>query len=263
MKNTPKKAIKHCLAMLAVVSFAAFGSGSLDKPAKDDPQGFWVGKTASGYDLAAVVLENGNYYSLYALDGIVIGANYGALSATGNTFSGNVEDIYVSNSQTNSGTISGTFVPKTNLQGVASYVNNKLGAFTTTYRASYDTPATLNAIAGQYTGPIFRSTAAARLDIDQNGIVTGSTSRVDSTLPVCIINGKVEPRASGKNVYDLTLVWSDNPDPNAQRCCLSGSTICATNTPRTGIAVIDSTYIYTAWINAAKSSGFLWRGAKQ
>ena len=260
-----KQTIKLSTAIVAGLALSACGSGSNDTTANQDPQGFWRGTTnTSGYDLASVVLENGDYYSLYAKDGIVVGANYGKLSVTGNTYTGTLEDIYVPNNQTNSGTISGTFVPKSTLQGVSVYNDSKVGGFTTTYRNSYDTPATLSAIVGVYSGPIYRSAATATLTIDQNGLVNGTTiSPSESPLPKCIITGNVVPRASGKNVYDLTLAWSDNPDPNAPKCCRPGSTICATDTPKAGIAVVDSTYLYTAWINAAKTSGFLWRGAKQ
>jgi hypothetical protein len=259
-----QRATKLSTVILTGLALTACGSGSNDTTASQDPQGFWRGTTnTSGYDLAAVVLENGDYYSLYAKDGIVVGANYGKISVTGNTFTGTLEDIYVPSNQTNSGTISGTFVPKSTLDGVSVYKDSRVGGFTTTYRNSYDTPATLNAIAGVYTGPIYRSESSATLTIDQNGSVNGTTTAAGTSLPKCIITGNVVPRASGKNVYDLTLVWSDNPNPNADRCCLPGSTICATDTPKTGIAVVDSTYLYTAWINAAKTSGFLWRGVKQ
>jgi hypothetical protein len=258
-----KKIIGYVIAIITFSALTACGSGSSDTTADQSPQGLWIGTTNTGYELAAIVLENGDYYSLYSQDGIIIGANYGRLTTTDNTFTGTLKDIYVPNNKTNSGTISGSFVPKSALQGVSVYDDNKVGAFTTTYRESYDTPATLDAITGQYSAPIFRSSLIATLDIDEDGTVNGFTQRTTTTLPSCIISGNVVPRASGKNVYDLTLFWNNNPDPNAPICCNPGSSICATGTPTTGVAVINGNYLYTAWINVANTGGFLWRGLKQ
>jgi hypothetical protein len=261
--NIMKKIISYVMAIIAFSALTACGSGSNDSTANQGPQGLWIGTTNTGYDLATIVLENGDYYSLYSQDEIIIGANYGNIITTDNAFIGTLKDIYVPNNKTNSGSLAGSFVPKATLQGITSYDDNKVGAFTTTYRDSYDTPATLEAIAGQYSGPIFRSSLIATLDIDNDGTVNGYTQRTTTTLPSCMISGNVVPRASGKNVYDLKLVWKNNPDPNAPICCNPGSSTCATGTPTTGIAVVDGTYLYTAWINVANTGGFLWRGSKQ
>ena len=249
--------------LILALALSACGGGSRNTTAvNQDPQGFWVGTTTSGYDLAAVVLENGDYYSLYSQNNIVVGANYGRLAVTGNNFTGSLNNIYITGNQFNSGTISGSFTPKSTLQGTSEHLGSKVGLFTTTYRTIYDTPATLSAIAGTYTGPIYRTVGTANISISKSGSVSGYTIGPESSLQKCIITGNVLPRASGKNVYDLTMVWSNNPDLNAPRCCLPGSTTCATNTPRTGISVVEGIYFYSAWVNAARTSGFLWRGRK-
>jgi hypothetical protein len=258
-----KKTLLYACSLLLTTILSACGGSSSDTAlVNQDPQGFWIGTTSSGYDLAAVVLENGDYYSLYSQNDIVVGAYYGKLSVMGNDFTGSLNDIYVPNNQSNSGSIYGSFSPKSTLQGTSEFLDNRVRSFTTTYSTSYDRPATLSAIAGQYVGPIYSSAATADLSISQSGIVSGYTVGSESSLQRCIITGNVVPRASGKNVYDLTMFWNNNPDPNAPRCCLSGSTICATNTPTTGIAIVERNYLYTAWINAAGTSGFLWRGTK-
>jgi len=248
---------------LAILLLAACGGGG-QPPENQDPQGFWKGRSASGFDIAAVVLENGDYYSLYAKNGLVYGANYGTVDVYGTSFAGSLGDVFIPGNQANSGTISGTFVPKSTLQGIASYNDNTVGAFTTSYDADYDTPATLGAIAGRYAGE-YKSGGIVDLQIASDGAVNGTTAApLVSPLPKCVITGSALPRPSGKNVYDLTLKWSNNPDPAAPRCCLG--TTCATGTPTAGVAILDSTegvpYLYTAWINSAKTSGFLWIGRK-
>jgi hypothetical protein len=222
-----------------------------------------MGTSATGYNIAAVVLENGQYYSMFSKDGIVDGANYGAITVSGTNFSGNLDDIYIPGNQTNSGTISGSFTPKSKLQGIASYSNNTVGAFMTTYNAAYDTPATMSAIAGRYAGP-YKTGASAVLNIALDGNVDGTTTAAGAALPKCLITGKVAPRPSGKNVYDLTLLWHDNHALPGNSCCIGS--VCATGMPTTGIAVLDvtnATTLYTAWINSKKTSGFLWMGQKQ
>lgn len=258
-----KKSFSRWVFMTSVMTLTACGGGSNDTVANQDPQGFWLGTSETGYSIASVVLENGQYYSLFSKNGLVEGANYGAITVSGTSYSGNLEDIYIPGNQTNSGTISGTFSPKSRLQGVTAYSNNTVGSFTTTYNAAYDTPATMSAIAGQYSGP-YRSGATAVLNIAMNGVVDGTTTAAGTTVPKCMITGSVVPRPSGKNVYDLTLQWHDNPALPGHSCCLTS--VCATGTPTTGVAVLDvtnATTLYTAWINAAKTSGFLWTGQKQ
>lgn len=260
-----KKSLLNLIVLFVATSLVACGSGSNNSQpvANQDPQGFWMGTSASGYNIAAVVLENGQYYSLFSKDGIVDGANYGAMTVSGTSFTGTLDDIYIPGNQTNSGTIAGTFSPKSKLQGVTSYSNNTVGSFTTTYNAAYDTPATMTAIVGRYAGP-YKSGAAAVLNIALDGNVEGTTTAAGSTVPKCLITGKAAPRPSGKNVYDLTLQWHDNPALPGNSCCLT--TVCATGVPTTGIAVLDvstGTTIYTAWVNSKKTSGFLWMGQKQ
>lgn len=258
-----KKSILNLVIVASTTALVACGSGSNNTVANQDPQGFWLGTSATGYNIAAVVLENGQYYSLFSKNGIVEGANYGAMTVSGTNFSGSLDDIYIPGNKTNSGTIAGTFSPKSKLDGIASYSNNTYGAFTTTYNAAYDTPATLSAIAGQYIGP-YKSGATAVLNVAPNGSVEGTTTAAGATLPKCLITGSALPRASGKNVYDLTLQWHDNPALPGNSCCLTS--VCATGIPTTGIAVLDvanATTLYTAWINSAKTSGFLWAGQKQ
>ena len=261
------KLICTLLALTSSITLSACGSGSGNSttPPQNQAQGYWQGKSASGYDISAVVLENGEYYSMYSKDGTTYGANYGVISESSNNFNGSLDDIYIPGEQnlTHKGTISGTFIPKSMLQGITVYSDNTVGSFTTSYNAAYDTPATMTAIAGNYIGP-YRMGETAAVNIDLLGNVNGTTTAPGASLPKCIITGTVVPRASGKNVYDLTLRWNHNPELPQPSCCLGG--VCATNTPTTGYAILgmkNPNTIHTAWINAAKSSGFIWTGQKQ
>lgn len=250
---------------LICFALAACGGGNSNKPVNQSPQGFWQGTSATGNDISAVILENGQYYSIHSQAGTIYGANFGFINAVGNKFSGSLDNIFIPGGQnlTHTATLSGAFNPKSTLQGVAVYSNNIVVSFNATYNSAYDNPASMSAIAGNYVGP-YREGETATMNIDIAGNVSGTTTAPGATLPKCLITGSVAPRPSGKNVYDLTLIWNHNPALPQPSCCLGG--VCATNTPTTGIALLglkNSNSIYTAWINAAKSSGLIWTGQKQ
>lgn len=258
-----KKRLASLAILISALALIACGSGSSNTANNQDPQGFWQGKSESGYDVAAVVLENGQYYSIYSTDGFVESANYGTIAANGSSFSGNLESFYYPGGLRDSGTISGTVTTKSKLQGMTSYSNNTVGTFTTTYNSAYDTPATIGAVAGRYAGPTNKLGAMGVINIEPNGSVHGTTTPAGAAVPRCIISGTVAPRPSGKNVYDITLAWDNNP--NSTELCCYGS-MCANKTPTTGIAVLDvtnSSTLYTAWINQEKTGGFFWIGQKQ
>lgn len=262
-KSLMKKSFPSWVILTSAIALTACGGGSNDTVANQDPQGFWLGSSDTGYNIAAVVLENGQYYALFSKGGVVDGANYGNIKASGLNFSGSLENIDYPSRQTNSGTISGTFSPKSKLQGITAYSNNTVGAFTAAYDTAYDVPATLSAIAGRYAGPTNKLGATGVLNIDQNGEVNGTTTAPGATIPRCIITGTVVPRPSGKNVYDLSLAWDNNPN-STDRCCYGSA--CGSGEPSSGIATLgvnNPTTLYTAWINPAKTSGFFWVGQKQ
>jgi hypothetical protein len=253
------------LTRSVIVALTLFGSAigicHSENIKNQDPQGFWSGKSSNGYDIAAVVLEDGSYYSLYEKEGIVYGINYGNMQVSGSSFKGSLSDVSISTNTVTTGKIAGSFVPQKTLSGTSSFDDGSSGTFDTSYLSSYDTPASLEEVKGKYVGPYGHKKRHVELKITQDGRVNGTMALDSVSTPICLITGNVVPRLSGKNVYDLTLMWGHNPASNTP-CC--AGKVCATNTPTTGIAVLRSnaTYLYTAWINAAKSSGFLWVGKK-
>jgi hypothetical protein len=253
---------------LIVIPLILSGCGlgdSAPKAPTNQAEGFWRGTSSTGYSIAAVVLENGHYYSIFSKDGVVDGGYYGDLFVSEMNFSGSLENIDYKTNSIYTGTISGSVTPKSRLQGITIHDNNIVNSFDTTYSSEYDKPASSSNIAGRFIGPTNRLGAIAVLNIAQDGIVNGTTIAPGAALPRCIITGKVLPRPSGKNVYDLTLKWDNNPDPaQTDRCCYGS--VCGTGEPSTGVAVFDisnTNTLYTAWINPAKTSGFLWIGQKQ
>lgn len=261
--------LKKTLIVVASGLFL-FGCGGGDNSAppttsNSNAEGLWQGTTSTGYHIAAVVLENGQYYSLYSRDGVVDGGYYGDLVVSGNTFNGSLDNIDYLSNKVYKGTISGTVVTKDQIQGSTVHDNNLVNTFTARYNSAYEDPASLSKIAGRYIGPTNKLGAVAVLNIFESGAVNGTTTAPGANLPRCIITGQAMPRPSGKNVYDLALSWANNPNPAATDRCCYGS-ICGTGDPATGIAVLDTasaTKLYTAWISPTKTSGFLWIGQRQ
>lgn len=250
--------LKTILAASSFVLLAACGGGSgggggsnSSQPvANQDPQGFWTG-TSSGspagtFSLGAVVLENGEFYSMFSKNGFAYGIDYGTGTVSGTSITGNLQEFYIPTNSVVSGSISASFSPKATLQGSTQYTNGVTATFTTTYDPSYDTPASLSNITGLYTGNYYTG-APVTMSISSNGVVSGSSTN-------CTFSGSVMPRPTGKNVYnvDLTFVGSQCAPGQGQA---------------SGIGVLNivngSTYLYTAGLNPTKTNGFFWIGQKQ
>lgn len=85
---------------------------------------------------------------------------------------------------------------------------------------NYNTPATLAGIAGTWTG-FFSSSETGSVAISSGGVLSSVTSLG------CTISGTVMRRASGKNVYDVTVNFGPSP------CALPNGT-------GSGVAIITS-----------------------
>lgn len=221
------------------------GSGGASTPVTNlDPQGFWGGTSSAGYDISAVVLENGELYNIFSRNGIAYGIDYGVLSVSGSTFSGNISEFYIPTNQVFAGTTTGTFTPKSIISGSVSFAAGN-GTFSGTYGTAYDTPATLAALTGNYVGNYYTG-APVTMAISSTGAITGTSTN-------CSFSGTAIPRPTGKNVYNVTLTFTGTQ-------CAPG----AGNASGIGVlnVVGSSTYLYTAGLNSGKTNGFFWIGRK-
>ena len=151
--------------------------------------------------MALVVLENGETWGLYEEDKYS-GAFYGQSTGTGNTFTASGSDFNFNNWSVTSGTVKGTVVQKSAINATSSQnvsVNLK-------YESSYEIPASLTAVAGNYkvTGISAKGSAnEVPMTITASGMVTVVGTN-------CSSSGKIAPRASGKNVYDISMTFNGN-----------------------------------------------------
>lgn len=146
--------------------------------------------------------------------------------------------------QTNTtGTITGTFSPKSSI----SVTTSGGGTFNGSYESSYDQPVSLAAVAGSYMGA-----AVTGATVTTNLPVTiSSTGAI--TLPEtnsCAGSGRATPRASGKNVPDVSVTFT------GVGCALgNGVTV-------TGIGIYEDGVLVSLALNGAQTDGFIFAGEK-
>ena len=191
------------------------------------------------------MLDDGKTWGLYQSGGYIVGALVGDTSFSGNQLSGSGRDFNLVSRTISAGTYTGTFSAR-------SYVDVQLSngsTFAGSYDVSYDQPATLAAVAGTFSGSGVTGTISPQsttISISSSGQITMPTSQG------CGGSGAIQPRTSGKNVYDVTVTFQGST------CALgNGATV-------HGIAVYDSTQrsLSALAVNGAKTDGFIYSGRK-
>ncbi len=214
---------KSCFSGLALASLlTACGGGGSSSDAVIVPPvtitsplaGAWSGTSTSGNTVEAIVLEDGK---LWAITGLmqsnvlyVNGLNRASLQTSGNSVTSS--DLRAYNFATGTsltGTLAGTFVAGTSLSATATASTGAASALTLApapaANYNYNTPATLAAIAGSWPG--FFTNATGTLLVNANGTYSSTTSTG------CNVSGAITPRASGKNVYDVSVNLGASPCP--------------------------------------------------
>jgi hypothetical protein len=201
-----------------------------------------------------LVLENGDFWSLYGDDagsifivqGFVQGrgtSNNGAFTAATITdygfsppLTGTLSATYNSASKTMSGTAN--YGP----MGSVTFNGGPIAGSLYNYNAS----ATLSAISGNWS---VQSTAGGSASVTISG-----AGAVTATEGACVSTGSIMPRVSGKNVFNVTLTFG------ASGCALPGATV-------TGIAITyplstGQTQLIAAITTGSKSAGLAYFGIR-
>jgi hypothetical protein len=230
----------------------AGGGDDISTPSAGTAEGFWSGSASNGSNLVLVVLENGETWGLYGANetagDIYAGAFYGQSTGTGNTFTASGSDFNFNNWDVTSGTVKGTVVQKSTINATTSQnvsVNLK-------YESSYELPASLKAVAGSYKVTGISATGSATnapMTITDTGLVTVKVAETN-----CTASGNIAPRASGKNVYNISMKF------NGTNCALGdGGTA-------SGIFILDQSETPNVAVSMAltpsKQDGFIAIGEK-
>ena len=190
----------------------ACGGGGSSSVANVSAEGAWSGSSSSGNNFDLLVLENGDYYSIFGtLSGgalLVSGFDKGSSSMSGSTFSANITEY--NSSGTTTGTVNATVVAGISISGSAT---NTAGTAKITFSATplsasyssynYNTAPVNSDVFGNWSGTLLDGTSAA-ISISSSGGITGSNAG-------CSFAGTALPRSSGKNVFDMNLTFGPSP----------------------------------------------------
>lgn len=225
---------------------ACGGDGGSDSPKTSLAEGFWVGEASTGVIVNLAVLENGESWGIYS-DGVSsAGALYGnTKTSDGNRLSGSGLDFNITARSVTSASYTGTFEPKTSMNVTLS---NGI-TFDAAYSDVYDQPASLAELAGSFSGWAATGTTyspSITFTVDMQGKIAAPAT------DGCGGTGTATPRASGKNVFDISVTFQ------GATCALGNGT-----TVR-GIAFYDTSTaeVVALALNGAKKDGFILVGGK-
>ncbi len=217
-------------------------------------QGLYQGTNNYGYALTSVILENGNFYNITSGGGQALTVDFGNVAAVNYLLTGTSSEYTVTtNALLTAGILVGQYLPQGAMTATIEYnVTNiflaQYTSFSSNYLTSYTTPATLAALAGTYAAPYMYGQPTTTFAINASGAITG-------TAPNCAISGTATPRASGMNVYDVTLTLT------GANCIPAGVGTA------TGVAFMDTpngvNTLYVVTFNSAGTAGFVWLAPKQ
>jgi hypothetical protein len=251
---TSGRYVAFSFAVLATIQIAGCGGGGGGGATADPgpvPEGAYSGaitgsSTSSAFQM--LILDNSEYWAMY---GNTSGGRFGVRGFlhgagtfnNGSFTSSNMRDYGVSPALP--GTVNATYRLGTSIQGTVaaagqsqsvSFAGSPIAA--TTY--NYSTPASISLIQGAWTLTALNGTSVS-LTVAASGSFSGSSQG-------CSFTGSLKPRASGKNVFDMSITFGLAP------CALpgqSGAGIGVTNV----IAGTQTRQLIIAGVNAAKTEG--------
>ncbi|WP_321796873.1 hypothetical protein [Caballeronia sp. J97] len=209
------------LALLAFPVLAACGGGNDDQTCVSDlntlqkscvantshalPEGIWYGSVNSSQSVAAqtIVLETGQYYSIFTNGGSFVWLIEGIMTATDGAFTDSATVGFHTLGAIRAGSLSGNFSTKSTLAATTSlYVapDTTATSFNGNYNATYDTPIAISDVARSWTSES-GVTPISTITFATDGTATGTQS-------ACTFTGSFKPRSTGKHLLDGTLTFT-------------------------------------------------------
>lgn len=175
--------------------------------------------------LSALFLEDGtNYYGL-GLNGrvtvMISDTSTGGNGSLASTNAISYDSVYMQVSPIPNSSMS--YLAKKSIKGTFSDNAGNSTLITANYIPAYDIPASLSALAGSYSGNTASATGRVPTTfvIAQDGSVSGSIVGVGGAN--CPFVGTAVPRASGKNIFNLSVTFG-------QGCLDAGKTVTGVTT---------------------------------
>ena len=244
--------MKRLTVLAAAAVVTACGGGGSDGTSTTTPtpiavtaEGFWSGTASTGPQVQLAILENGETWGFYTVQGALAGALYGNTTSSGTSVSESGLDFY--GGAVSLGNYSGTFSAKNSINLALSSGASR-STFSGRYSAAYDQPASLANLAGTFAG--FGLTG--KTNAQSVAVTISSTGGISAGNNSCSASGTATPRASGKNIFNIRMTFTGNS------CALGNGTV--TN----GIAYYDTgtKEVVVLALNALKTDGFIYAGVR-
>jgi hypothetical protein len=162
------------------------------------PEGIWYGATTTGLAAQTIVLENGQYFTVYTSGNSLNWMTQGTFTATAGNLTDGAGVALTSTGTIFASTITGTFADKNTL-AATTYISTTPAQtilnFNGAYNAIYDTPLAVSDVVGTWTTP---SATTSGITFQSDGTAAG-------TQGACTFTGSFKARATGKHLLDGTL----------------------------------------------------------
>jgi hypothetical protein len=168
------------------------------------PEGIWFGATTTYLAAQTIVLETGQYFSVYTSGGSLVWMTEGIVAATNGAFSDPSTVALDASGQILAGTMTWNFTAQSTLAATTTVNTSPTTTpltYNGNYNSSYDTPLTISDVLGTWNNPASVPTTAT-ITFASNGSATG-------TQGTCTFTGSFTPRATGKHILDGTLTFTD------------------------------------------------------
>lgn len=213
--------MKSCIASVATTVFAsallAGCGGGIEELWKTDTviktsavQGGYTGKLSNDRDITTLVLEDDQFYAVYGNLSNGTFAPRGFMHASGKASNGSftASDLkdFATDGVVYPGSMSASYAAGANLNGSIVEGSSTITFTSTVIKSNlynYGNAASTADINGNWTLTDLQG-VSVDLKIGLDGAVTASSGG-------CAFSGTVMPRASGKNVFDLTLTFGAAP----------------------------------------------------
>jgi hypothetical protein len=214
------------LALLALPVVAACGGGSGNQTCTSDlsnlskscvsnatPEGIWYGATTSELAAQTIVLENGQYFSVYTTTGGSFSwLTEGYMSATNGNITDSATVALNSNNAIIGGAATGTFNSKSSLSmstTMNTLPNTTVLSYNGAYNSIYDSSIAISDVSGAAWNSVSGVTPVSTITFQADGSASGSQG-------TCTFTGSFRPRSTGKHLLDGTLNFTS-------ASCLAGN----------------------------------------
>jgi len=208
--------------------------------------------------MAGPVLENGEYWLVVSLNGVINSMVHGNGQSANSKFN-STDAKFWGPGLFSAGTLASTdpYVVNSTFAGNVGWkIDSQTTAgwsFSLRYDTTYDTPASNAYVIGNWVGQV---QAVASLEPFTFSVTSaGSAAPVmtmtfvaPSTQAGCIFSGTIAPRASGKNIYDVSMTVGQQSACAVKGLVLKGiatpGTNASTGKPRLVLTAIDTSNTY-------------------